>query len=113
MLIPIQLTCWGEQFSNQKDQGKEYYNFLMIHQGPIDTIIFHIQNEHIGVDGEEFSVLFKWSLTLKQSKPLFFKNAGAGIKCHNNVILTIRKWYQVSQLMWSSPLAKRTQYKAK
>ena len=35
-----------------------------IHQGPQDTIIFHIQNKKVGVNGQNFSMLFLQSLTL-------------------------------------------------
>ena len=48
--------------------------FEIIHQGPQDIIIFHIQNEKFGVNDENFSMLFLWNLTLKQSKTLFLTN---------------------------------------
>ena len=33
--------------------------FESINQGPTDTIIFHIQNEKVDVNGENFSMLFQ------------------------------------------------------
>ena len=36
------------------------------HQGPQDTIVFPIQKEKVRVNGEKISMLFLWSLTLKQ-----------------------------------------------
>ena len=48
--------------------GEGVLQFLkIIHQGPQDTIIFHIQHEKVSVDGENFSMLLLWSLTLKRS----------------------------------------------
>ena len=55
--------------------------FLKLRQGPQDAIFLHIQNEKVSFIGEKFSMLFLWSLTLKQLKTLifFFKNAVADI----------------------------------
>ena len=52
--------------------------FEIIHKGPQDTIIFHIQNDKGGVNCEKNSMLFLWSLTLKESKILIFEKRSSG-----------------------------------
>ena len=47
--------------------------FEIIHQGPQDTIIFHIQNEKVGVNGKIYAMLFLSSLTQKQPNTRFLK----------------------------------------
>ena len=65
----------------KSNKGKEYKCitiFEIIHQGPQDTIIYYIQNEKVGVNGDNFSMLFLWSLILKQSKTLIFEKRSSG-----------------------------------
>ena len=61
--------------------------FEIIHQGPEDTIIFHIQNEKVGVNVETFPMIFLWrpSFILKQSKtPIFEKRSSGHPVVHQN-----------------------------
>ena len=50
--------------SNKLREG--VLQFLIIHHGPLDTIIVRIQNENVVVNGDTFSILFLRSLTLIQ-----------------------------------------------
>ena len=59
--------------SNTPRESVRISSFEIIRQGPQETIIVHIQNEKIGVIGEKLSMLFLWSLSLKQSKIKIFE----------------------------------------
>ena len=49
--------------------------FEIIHQGPQDTIIFHIQNEKVGVNGKIYAIVNPIEPHSETAKYPIFKSA--------------------------------------
>ena len=66
--------------SNKLLKGRSIIIFEIIHQGPQDTIIFHIQNKKVCVNGGKKFQCYPYGASLWNSqKPEFLKNAVANI----------------------------------
>ena len=57
-----------------------------------DTTIFNIQNEKVGVNGEKMSLLFPWSLTLREVSKGFHRTFATDAACQQRTLTPPDTW---------------------